>query len=211
MVIDGVRFVFQYAPHSEAPAELTFYLPDEKAWCGAEIVSPHLHNLYTLRGAKVRDALAWSGYIDEAIAALRRRRGGVREPPLAGLRQRARASTYLKQAARHLPLPPRPDAAPREPGSRTARRSPRRSSCRRRCATSSPNRDYYGTVRHNAKAVYQFYFGWYDGNPANLDPLPPVETRRQRYVEAMGGASEVLRKGTRGRRDAASIAGPRRC
>jgi len=67
MVIDGVQFVFQYAPESEAPAELTFYLPDLKTYCGAEIVSRNMHNLYTLRGAKIRDALKWSGYIDEAI------------------------------------------------------------------------------------------------------------------------------------------------
>ncbi|MCP4666829.1 MAG: MBL fold metallo-hydrolase, partial [Deltaproteobacteria bacterium] len=67
MMIDGIRFVFQYAPESEAPAELTFYLPHVKAFCGAEIVSRNMHNLYTLRGAKIRDALKWSGYIDEAM------------------------------------------------------------------------------------------------------------------------------------------------
>ena len=66
-VIDGVRFTFQYAPESEAPAELTFYLPDHKAFCGAEVLSRNMHNLYTLRGAKVRDALKWSAYIDEAL------------------------------------------------------------------------------------------------------------------------------------------------
>src|SRR5262245_4620444 len=65
--IDGVPFVFQYTPESEAPAELAFYLPALKAYCGAEIVNHTLHNLYTLRGAKVRDALKWSGYIDDAI------------------------------------------------------------------------------------------------------------------------------------------------
>jgi alkyl sulfatase BDS1-like metallo-beta-lactamase superfamily hydrolase len=67
MEIDGVQFVFTYAPDSEAPAELTFYLPDKKAWCAAEIATHTLHNLYTLRGAKVRDALKWSSYLDDAI------------------------------------------------------------------------------------------------------------------------------------------------
>src|SRR5262245_62630528 len=67
MEIDGVRFVFQYAPASEAPAELTFYLPEARAFCSAEVATHTLHNLYTLRGAKVRDALRWSGYIDQAI------------------------------------------------------------------------------------------------------------------------------------------------
>src|SRR5690606_5646181 len=56
------------------------------------------------------------------------------------------------------------------------------------------NRGYYGTVRHDAKAVYQAYFGWYDGNPASLDPLPP-EAAAERYVEAMGGADAVLARG----------------
>ena len=104
-----MRFVFQYAPDSEAPAELTFYLPDAKAFCGAEIVSHTLHNLYTLRGAKVRDALRWSGYIDEAIE-----RFGDAEVvfashhwPVWGNAARDRLS---EEAARHLPLHPRSDA-----------------------------------------------------------------------------------------------------
>ncbi|MEN8160386.1 MAG: MBL fold metallo-hydrolase, partial [Myxococcota bacterium] len=67
LAIDGVPFVFQYAPESEAPAELAFYLPARKVYCGAELVNHNMHNLYTLRGAKVRDALKWSGYIDDAI------------------------------------------------------------------------------------------------------------------------------------------------
>ena len=67
MTIDGVKFVFQNASGSEAPSEMTFYLPDSKTFCGAEVVSHTMHNLYTLRGAKVRDAIKWSGYIDEII------------------------------------------------------------------------------------------------------------------------------------------------
>ena len=65
--IDGVEFVFQNVPGSEAPAELTFYLPQKKTFCGAELVSRTMHNIYTLRGAKVRDANKWSAYIDQAI------------------------------------------------------------------------------------------------------------------------------------------------
>ena len=87
-----MRFVFQYAPESEAPAELTFYLPEQKAYCGAEIVTHTLHNLYTLRGAKVRDALQVERLHRRGDPALPRRRGGVREPHLADLRARARAS-----------------------------------------------------------------------------------------------------------------------
>ena len=67
ITIDGLRFVFQNVPGSEAPAELTFSIPELKAFCGAEMVSHTMHNLYTLRGAKVRDAMKWAGYIDDAI------------------------------------------------------------------------------------------------------------------------------------------------
>jgi len=192
MDIDGVRFVFQYTPDSEAPAELAFYLPDAKAYCGAEIVSHTQHNLYTLRGAKVRDALRWSGYIDDAI-----RRFGDAEVVFAShhwpLWGNARVVDYLKRQRdtyrylhdQTLRLANQ-GATPQEiaeqlelPGS---------------LRTTFASRDYYGTVRHNAKAVYQQYFGWYDGNPAHLDPLPPAESGA-RYVEAMGGRDEVLRKG----------------
>ena len=191
-VIDGVRFVFQFVPHSEAPTEMTFYLPDKKAWCAAEIVTHTLHNLYTLRGAKVRDAMLWSGYIDDAL-----QRFGDAEvvfashhwPVFGNARVRdlltkqrdlygflhdqtlrlANAGLGPDEIAETLVLPP---------------------SLRDVFA----DRDYYGTVRHDAKAVYQMYFGWYDGNPANLDPLPPADAAK-RYVEAMGGAAEALRKG----------------
>lgn len=191
MTIDGVDFVFQYTPESEAPAELAFYLPAQRAYGGAEIVSHTMHNLYTLRGAKVRDALKWSGYIDEAIALFPEAEvvfashhwpvwGGERVREY--LEQQRDTYRYIhdqtlrlanqgatpQEIAEQLELPPslRPVFA---------------------------NRGYYGTVRHNAKAVYQNYFGWYDGNPAHLDPLPPVEAGRA-YVEAMGGAEAVREK-----------------
>ena len=75
----------------------------------------------------------------------------------------------------------------------TGARSPRRWSCRRASAASGHNRGYYGTLNHNAKAVYQRYLGWFDGNPANLHPLPPVEAAKK-YVEYLGGADAVLAK-----------------
>jgi len=189
MEIDGVRFVFQNAPQSEAPAELTFYLPDLKAWCGAEIVSHTLHNLLTLRGAKVRDALKWSGYIDDAM-----RRFADMEVVFAShhwpVWGNARVLDYLaaqRDVYRYIHDQTLRLAnegyTPRE----IAERLELPSTLRGRFA----NRGYYGTVRHNSKAVYQFYFGWYDGNPANLDPLPP-EDEGTRYVAAMGGADKVL-------------------
>ena len=189
--IDGVPFVFQYVPDSEAPAELTFYLPAVRAFCGAEIVSHTLHNLYTLRGAKVRDALKWSDYIDEA-----RRSFADAEVVFAShhwpVWGRERVQTYLAQqrdAYRYIHDQTlrlaNAGATPQE----IAEQLELPASLRAVFA----NRGYYGTVRHNAKAVYQNYFGWYDGNPAHLDPLPPVE-ESQRYVDAMGGAAAVRQR-----------------
>jgi len=192
MTIDGVDFVFQYAPHSEAPTELTFYLPQLKAFCGAEIVSQNMHNLYTLRGAKVRDALLWSGYIDEAIERFGDRTEVLfishhwpvwgRERVIDFLRKQRDTYRYIHDQTLRMAshgMTPRAIAA--------AMVLP--TSLRR----SFPNRGYYGTAKHNARAVYQYYFGWFDGNPANLDPLPPQEEGK-RYVEAMGGAAAVLEK-----------------
>jgi len=187
--IDGVDFIFQNVPGSEAPAELTFYLPQKKTFCGAEMVSRTMHNIYTLRGAKVRDANKWSAYIDQAIDLfgdadvyfgshhwpmwgnadivnfLEQQRDGYKYIHDQTLRLAAKGHTP-KEIAELLELP--------EP-----------------LNSNFSNRGYYGTTKHNAKAVYQGYFGWYDGNPANLDPLPPVDAAK-RYVSLMGGAENLL-------------------
>ncbi len=189
LTIDGVKFVFQNAPGSEAPAELTFYLPDLKTFCGAEVVSHNMHNLYTLRGAKVRDALKWSGYIDEIIALFGEADVyfGSHHWPIWGneriiafLEKQRDTYKYINDQTLRLALH---GHTPRE----IAEELELPESLRR----SFPNRGYYGTLKHNAKAVYQRYFGWYDGNPANLDPLPPAEAGA-RYVKLAGGAANLL-------------------
>jgi alkyl sulfatase BDS1-like metallo-beta-lactamase superfamily hydrolase len=147
-----------------------------------------MHNLYTLRGAKVRDALRWSGYIDDAI----RRFPDVEvvfqshhwptfghESALAFLKGQRDTYRYIHDQTLRLA---NQGATPREIAERLELPP--------QLAGVFANRGYYGTLRHNAKAVYQFYFGWYDGNPANLDPLPPAELG-VRYVAAMGGAAAV--------------------
>ena len=191
MTIDGVPFVFQNAPHSEAPAELTFYLPEQKAWCGAEIVSRNMHNIYTLRGAKVRDALLWSGYIDEALELFGDAEVyfGSHHWPVWGngevvefLQQQRDLYKYIHDQTLRMA---NEGLTPKEIAEEIA--------LPESLQQSFANMDYYGTLKHNAKAVYQAYFGWYDGNPANLDPLPPVAAG-ERYVEYMGGAEELLRK-----------------
>jgi alkyl sulfatase BDS1-like metallo-beta-lactamase superfamily hydrolase len=189
LTIDGVRFVFQYAPESEAPTELTFYLPDLKAFCGAEVVSHNMHNLYTLRGAKVRDAVKWSGYIDEIIELFGDAEVyfGSHHWPIWG---RARIVDFLEkqrdtykfindQTLRLALL----GFTPREIADQLELPESLR--------TTFSNRGYYGTIKHNAKAVYQRYFGWYDGNPANLDPLPP-QAAGKKYVELAGGAGKLI-------------------
>jgi alkyl sulfatase BDS1-like metallo-beta-lactamase superfamily hydrolase len=187
--IDGVEFVFQNAPGSEAPAELTFYLPELKAFCGAEVVSRNMHNLYTLRGAKVRDARKWSGYIDEAIHLFPDAEVyfASHHWPLWGneaiidfLRKQRDGYAYIHDQTLRLAAL-----------GYTSREIAEMIEMPEALRVSFPNRGYYGTVKHNAKAVYQRYFGWYDGNPANLDPLPPEEAA-QRYVDLMGGDDEIL-------------------
>jgi len=189
MTLDGVQFVFYNAPGSEAPAEMAFYLPQKKALCAAEILTHNLHNLYTLRGAKVRDALRWSSYIDDFIARFPDTEvlfaqhhwpvwGNARI--LEFMKQQRDAFRYIHdQTIRMVNAGMRPDAiadALELPAS---------------LARSFFIRDYYGTVRHNARAVYQAYVGWFDGNPANLDPIPRAEAAK-RYVELMGGEDKVL-------------------
>lgn len=187
--IDGVKFEFQYTPESEAPAELTFYLPEYKAFGGAELVSRNMHNLYTLRGAKVRDALKWSGYIEEA----RNLFGDAdiyfasHHWPMWGqdkiqtfLKQQRDTYKYIHdQSVRRMNQGMTPGEIAEEvklPAS---------------LANVFSNRGYYGTVKHNARAVYQSYLGWYDANPAHLDPLPDSQ-RASAYVKLAGGSDKML-------------------
>jgi alkyl sulfatase BDS1-like metallo-beta-lactamase superfamily hydrolase len=192
MEIDGVDFVFQYAPHSEAPAELTVHLPQFKAFCGAEIVSQNMHNLYTLRGAKVRDALLWSGYIDEAIDRFGTQTEVVFNSHHWPVWGASEVIDYLKKhrdTYRYIHDQTLRMAAQGMTPTAIAEAMVLPESLRR----FFPTRGYYGTAKHNARAVYQHYFGWFDGNPAHLDPLPPHE-QNTRYVEAMGGAEAVIAK-----------------
>ena len=191
MTIDGVNFIFQYAPESEAPAELTFYLPDKNAYCGAEVVSRNMHNIYTLRGAKVRDALKWSNYIDEAITLF----GdadiyfGSHHWPIWG---NDRVVDFLKKQ-RDLYKYIHDQTVRLANAGYTPREISEQIKLPSSLSNSFSNRGYYGTLKHNSKAVYQAYFGWYDANPANLDPLPPEESAK-RYIDYMGGADQVLSK-----------------
>ena len=190
LVVDGVRIVFQLTPEAEAPAEMNFFFPDRGWLCTAENCTHNMHNLVPIRGAQVRDALAWSRYIDEAIVLfgdrveltfashhwprwghddvleyLRRQRDLYRWMHDQTMRLANHGETPL-EIAESLRLPPEFAAE---------------------CHTTG----YYGHLAHNVKAVYQRYLSWYDGNPANLWRLPPVEVGR-RYVALAGGPDSLL-------------------
>lgn len=190
MDIDGVKFIFQYTPESEAPAELTFYLPDKKTFCGAEVVSRNMHNLYTLRGAKVRNALLWSNYIDQALKLFGDAEiyFGCHHWPIWG---NVKVVEFLKKQ-RDLYKYIHDQTVRLANIGLTPREISEEINLPESLSNYFANRGYYGTLSHNSKAVYQFYFGWYDGNPANLNPLPPEESAK-RYVRYMGGADAVLK------------------
>ncbi len=191
LVIDGIEMEFQMTPGTEAPAEMNTWFPQYKALWMAENCTGTLHNLYTLRGAAVRDGAAWAKYITEAITLY----GGEaqvvfqshnwphwgNETAVAYLENTAavykfindQTLTYLNQGytsdeiSNMIQLP-----APLEKNWYT--------------------RQYYGTVAHNSKAVYQKFMGWYDANPVNLDPLTPTESAKK-WVEYLGDVDEALR------------------
>jgi alkyl sulfatase BDS1-like metallo-beta-lactamase superfamily hydrolase len=208
LVLSGVRVVFQMTPDAEAPAEMNFFFPDIAAagsggggagdgmglLCMAENCTHTLHNLYPIRGAQTRNALAWSKYIQEALtlwgdkthtmfASHHWPRFGADD--VRGFLEMQRdvyrwMHDQTMRLANHGHVPTEIAAELSLPDA----------------FDQSHVRGYYGTVSHNVRSVYNRYLGWYDGNPANLDPLPPVEAGG-RYVEFMGGADAVLERARR--------------
>lgn len=188
-VIDGVRFVFHNVPGSEAPSEFTFALPELQAYCGAELMGHTLHNLYTLRGAKVRDALRWSGYLDDALKQVQGSEVVFTQHhwPVWGPERIRGFIEHQRDAYKFIH-----DQTVR--GMNAGLTAPEIAETLKLPTALQQDfavHGYYGTVRHNVKAVYQFYLGWYDANPANLDPLPPVPAAKG-YV-ALAGGPEALR------------------
>jgi alkyl sulfatase BDS1-like metallo-beta-lactamase superfamily hydrolase len=195
LMIDGVRFVFQLTPNTEAPAEMNFFLPDFGALCLAENANVSMHNVLTPRGALVRDSRIWADYLTEAL----RLYGDRSEimfashgwPRFGGERVRDFMASH-RDAYKYLH-----DQSVRMmnmglTGEEIAERIALPASLAQRWF----NRGYYGTMRHNSRAVYQRYMGWYDGNPAHLNALPH-EASAARYVEAMGGAKKVMKRARR--------------
>lgn len=190
--IDGVDIVFQVTPGTEAPAEMNFYFPQYRALHMAENCTHTLHNLYTLRGAQVRDAKAWSHYIDESLKLF----GDQSDLVLASHHWprwgNDRVKSFLKKQ-RDLYKYIHDQSLRLANQGYTMNEIAEQLRLPDDLAKEWYNRGFYGSVSHDAKAVYQRYIGWFDGNPANLQPLPPVESGKN-YVEFMGGASAVLSK-----------------
>lgn len=193
MDIDGLSFEFLLTLNTEAPSEMHFYVRDYKAVYASENANKTMHQLYTLRGAKTRDTLAWVHALDitidlcqkvEVDALLMAHAWPVmgKEKALEHLKlqrdlykymhdQTVRLANHgytMDEIAETIKLP---DALAKYWG----------------------NRGYYGSLKHNVKAVYNFYLGYFSGNPSDLDPLPQVESAHK-YVQYMGGASNVVQQ-----------------
>ena len=188
--IDGVEIVFQLAPETEAPAEMHMFYPALRALNLAENATHNLHNTYPIRGAQVRDANAWARYLNEALDRFGPDTDVVFAQHHWPVWDNHRVLDFLaKQRDLYKYLH---DQTVRlmNHGWKAAEIA-ERLTLPKSLSETWHVRGYYGTLSHNSKAVYQRYLGWYDANPANLNPLPPVE-RGRKYVEYMGGAHAAI-------------------
>ena len=192
LTLDGVTMIFQNTPGTEAPAEMNTYFPDMKAFWAAENITSTIHNIYTLRGALVRDALEWSKQINSALYLFGQdaevmfaahswpRWGNDRIQEV----MRSQRDTYgnLNNGVLHLAnqgvsineihnVYEVPESLQRQWTARS----------------------YHGSVEHNSRAVINRYLGYWDGNPATLIPLSPADSAPI-YVEMMGGADKIIPK-----------------
>lgn len=190
LVIDGVEMVFQNTPGTESPAEMNTWFPQFKALWLAENVIGTMHNIYTLRGAETRDALAWSKYINEVIY----RFGPHAEVLFASHSWPRWGNEYLNEVLRNqrdLYAFFHNQTLHLANQGVTFNQIADRLEVPDALSQIWYNRGYHGSYRHNAQAVINRYLGYFDMNPANLEPLP-LEESGKRYVEAMGGADQVL-------------------
>ena len=188
--IDGVKFTFQLTPGTEAPTEMNVYMDDEKVLLAAENCNGTLHNLLTLRGAEVRDPEKWAYYIDEAISLFGKDMTAVistHNGPHFGNKESVEYMTLQRDAYQYIN-----DQTLRLMNQGyTIEEVGRMVQFPKDIDDMFFNGQFHGTVNHNAKAVYQKYLGWYDGNPVNLNKLFPEDTAKK-TIEYMGGADRAL-------------------
>ncbi|MBW9054539.1 alkyl/aryl-sulfatase [Rhizobium mesosinicum] len=192
MTIDGLEFEFLMAPGSEAPSEMHFYTPALKALCTAENACHTLHNFYTLRGAKTRDISKWVKYLNQTLDMWGDQAEVLYAPhqwPVWGnaeindhIEKYRDVFKFIHDRSLHLA-----NSGYTMPEIGTMVELPPE------LANNWATRGYYGTVSHNSRAVYNFYLGYYSGNPAELNPLSPKDAA-PRYVEMMGGADAIVGK-----------------
>lgn len=192
MTIDGVEMEFQLTPGTEAPAEMNIWLPQFKALWVAENCTGTLHNLYTLRGAQVRDGAAWAKYITEAISLFGDEAEVVFQSHNWPHWGNETVNEYLVNTAAVYKFINDQTLTYINLGY-TSDEISNMIKLPDELAKNWYTRQYYGTVAHNSKAVYQKYMGWYDANPVNLNPLTPSDSAKK-WVEYMGDVDEVLRK-----------------
>jgi alkyl sulfatase BDS1-like metallo-beta-lactamase superfamily hydrolase len=189
LTLDGVRLVFHNVPGAEAPAEMTFSIPDKKAYAGAENMAQTMHNLLPVRGAKVRDALRWAAYMDQALEQTRDAEVyfGQHNWPIWGHERIVEFITKQRDLYKYM----HDQTVRLINAGYTPREIADKIKLPKSLESYFGTRGYYGDLRHNVKAVYQFYLGAYDGNPANLNPLPPQESAK-RYLDLIGGADKAV-------------------
>jgi alkyl sulfatase BDS1-like metallo-beta-lactamase superfamily hydrolase len=193
LTVDGVKMVFQNTPGTEAPAEMNTYFPEMKAFWAAENIVATVHNIYTLRGALVRDALEWSKQINKALYLFGQeaeimfashhwpRWGNERIQEV--MRAQRDAYANLNNGVLHLANQ-----------GVTINQVHNVYNVPESLQQQWSVRSYHGSVEHNSRAVINRYLGYWDGNPTTLIPLSP-EDSAPLYVEMMGGASKIIAKG----------------
>lgn len=193
LTVDGVKMVFQNTPGTEAPAEMNTYFPDMKAFWAAENIVGTIHNIYTLRGALIRDALEWSKKIDEALNLFGLeaevmfashswpRFGNERIQAV----MRGQRDTYANLNNGVLNLANKGITINEIHNIYEVPKS---------LQNQWYARSYHGSVEHNSRGVLNRYLGYWDANPATLIPLSPSESAPL-YVEMMGGANKIIKKG----------------
>lgn len=192
LIVDGIEMVFQLTNGTEAPSEMNIYIPSEKSLCIAENCTATLHNLYTLRGAQVRDPEKWADYLDQTASLFGQDLTSVfsthnwprfgNKESLDYMQSQRDCYQYIKDQTLRLMSQ-----------GYTIDEVGRMVALPKTLSNQFFNGEFYGTVSHNAKAVYQKYLGWYDGNPVNLNKLLPEDSAKK-YVEYMGGSDEILKR-----------------
>ena len=190
LTIDGVELEFQLTPGTEAPAEMNTWLPQYKALWMAENCTGTLHNLYTLRGAEVRDGAAWASYITEAISLYGKEAEVTFQSHNWPHWGNDVVNDYMVNTAAVYKFINDQTLTYINQGY-TSDEISNMIELPEALNKIWYTRQYYGTVAHNAKAVYQKFMGWYDSNPVNLNPLMPSDSAKK-WVEYLGDVDKVL-------------------